>query len=176
MECIYFGNSTQWGKGSGTGPWVMADMEDGLFAGQSYAAPSTNTTMNADYVTAIVKGNSGNSWAIRGGNAQSGTLTNLYSGVRPTNYNPMKKEGAIILGIGGDNSNTGEGTFFEGAITSGYPTDATENAVQANIIAAGYGSNLTTTRDSYTELPKSLFSVDFNPINDNAAISYRLLR
>ena len=30
------------------------------------------------------------------------------------------------------------GTFFEGAMISGYPTDAAENAVQANIVAAGY--------------------------------------
>ena len=50
----------------------------------------------------------------------------------------MKKEGAIILGIGGDNSNGSAGTFYEGVMTSGYPSDATENAVQANIVAAGY--------------------------------------
>ena len=35
MEAVYFGNSTGWGKGSGSGPWVMADLENGLFAGQS---------------------------------------------------------------------------------------------------------------------------------------------
>jgi non-reducing end alpha-L-arabinofuranosidase len=28
--------------------------------------------------------------------------------------------------------------FYEGAMTAGYPSDATENAVQANITAAGY--------------------------------------
>ncbi len=50
----------------------------------------------------------------------------------------MKKEGAIILGIGGDNSNGSAGTFYEGVMTSGYPSDATENAVQSNIVAAGY--------------------------------------
>ncbi|MEV4364707.1 arabinofuranosidase catalytic domain-containing protein [Nonomuraea sp. NPDC049625] len=27
------------------------------------------------------------------------------------------------------------GTFYEGVMTSGYPSDATENAVQANIVA-----------------------------------------
>jgi hypothetical protein len=52
----------------------------------------------------------------------------------------MKKQGAIILGIGGDNSHSAIGTFYEGAMTSGYPSDATENSVQANIVAAGYGS------------------------------------
>jgi hypothetical protein len=50
----------------------------------------------------------------------------------------MKKEGAIILGIGGDNSIGAAGTFYEGVMTSGYPSDATENSVQANIVAAGY--------------------------------------
>ncbi len=48
----------------------------------------------------------------------------------------MSKEGAIILGIGGDNSVSAQGTFYEGVMTSGYPSDATENSVQANIVAA----------------------------------------
>jgi len=51
----------------------------------------------------------------------------------------MKKQGAIILGIGGDNSNSAIGTFFEGCMKSSYPSDATDDAVQANVIAAGYG-------------------------------------
>jgi len=55
----------------------------------------------------------------------------------------MHKEGAIILGIGGDNSKGSAGSFFEGAMTSGYPSDATENAVQANIASVGYGSGST---------------------------------
>ena len=54
------------------------------------------------------------------------------------NYNPMKKQGAIILGVGGDNSRGGVGTFFEGAITSGYASDAADAAVHASIIAANY--------------------------------------
>src|SRR5581483_358129 len=57
--------------------------------------------------------------------------------------NPMRKEGAIILGIGGDNSIGAAGTFYEGVMTSGYPSDATENSVQANIVAAGYGGGST---------------------------------
>jgi hypothetical protein len=52
----------------------------------------------------------------------------------------MKKEGAIILGIGGDNSVGAQGTFYEGVMTSGFPSDATENAVQANIVAAKYAT------------------------------------
>ena len=139
MEAVYFGNSTQWGRGSGSGPWVMADLEDGVYAGGSTAASPTNSSLVADYVTAMLKGNSGNHYALKGGDAQSGSLTTLYDGARPKGYSPQKKEGAIILGIGGDNSHTGEGTFFEGCLTSGVPSDATDDAVQANIVAAGYG-------------------------------------
>ncbi len=51
----------------------------------------------------------------------------------------MKKEGAIILGIGGDSSHGAAGTFYKGVMTSGYPSDATDNAVQANITATGRG-------------------------------------
>jgi hypothetical protein len=32
-----------------------------------------------------------------------------------------------------------QGTFYEGAIVAGYPTDETDDAVQANIVAAQYG-------------------------------------
>jgi hypothetical protein len=140
MEAIYFGNNTNWGKGSGNGPWVMADLENGLFAGQSLSRNDSNTPLAHDYVTAIIKGRAGH-FALRGGNAQAGALTTMYDGARPTTagYNPMKKQGAIILGIGGDNTNVAVGTFFEGAMTSGYPTDAIEDAVHANIQAAGYG-------------------------------------
>jgi hypothetical protein len=141
MEAIYFGSSTTWGFGSGSGPWIMADLENGLFSGVNQRLNSGDPTVNFRFLTAIVKGRA-NQWAIRGGNAQSGGLSTFYSGVRPNvaGYNPMHKEGAIILGIGGDNSIGAQGTFYEGAMTSGYPSDATENSVQANIVAAGYAT------------------------------------
>jgi non-reducing end alpha-L-arabinofuranosidase len=52
----------------------------------------------------------------------------------------MKQEGGIILGIGGDNSNWDAGSFFEGVMTAGFPTDTTDNVVQSNIVAVGYGA------------------------------------
>ena len=138
MEAIYFGTCTGWGKGAGSGPWVMADLENGLFAGQSTGTNSSNTPLTSAYVTAMVTGRSG-TFALKGGNAQSGTLTTLYDGSRPSGYTTMKKQGAIILGIGGDNSNSAQGNFFEGVMTSGASSNATDDAVQANIVAAGYG-------------------------------------
>ena len=136
METVYFGANKQWGYGAGSGPWVMADLEWGLFSGVN-AGYNNIPSVNHRFVTAVVKGES-NHWAIRAGNAQSGGLSTMFDGPRPNGYHPMKKQGAILLGIGGDNSITGRGTFFEGVLTSGYPSAATENAVQANIIAAGY--------------------------------------
>ena len=138
MEAVYFGNYTHQGKGAGNGPWVMADMENGVFAGPSFAANAMDTPLTSAYVTAMVIGRSG-TFALRGGNAQTGTLTTMYDGARPTGYNPMKKQGAIILGIGGDNTADAEGDFLEGVLTSGAASTATTDAVQANIIAARYG-------------------------------------
>ena len=53
-------------------------------------------------------------------------------------YEPSKKEGAIVLGVGGDNSPWGAGTFFEGVMTKGVSSSATDAAVVANVVAAGY--------------------------------------
>jgi hypothetical protein len=141
MEAIYFGNIKVWGYGTGNGPWIMADLENGLFSGANAGYNSNDPSISHRFLTAIVKGQA-NHWAIRGGNAQSGSLSTFYDGARPnvSGYNPMKKEGAVILGIGGDNSIGAAGTFYEGVLTSGYPTAATENAVQANIVAAGYAT------------------------------------
>ncbi|WP_349261925.1 alpha-L-arabinofuranosidase B [Actinocrinis sp.] len=141
MEAIYFGNIKVWGYGSGNGPWIMADLENGLYSGVNAGLNSGDPTINDRFTTAIVKGEAGH-WSIRGGNAQSGGLSTFYSGARPnvSGYNPMHKEGAIILGIGGDNSKDSAGTFYEGVMTSGYPSDTTENSVQANITAAGYAA------------------------------------
>jgi len=137
MEAIYFGNIKVWGYGSGNGPWIMADMENGLYSGQSAGYNAGDPTIDYHYTTAMIEGES-NQWAILGGNAQSGGLSTFFSGPRPAGYNPMHKEGAIILGIGGDNSKSSAGTFYEGVMTSGYPSAATESAVQANIVAASY--------------------------------------
>ena len=55
-------------------------------------------------------------------------------------YDPMRKQGAILLGNGGDNSNSSQGTFYEGAMTAAntFPSDATDQLVQANVVAAAY--------------------------------------
>ncbi|KAI9650764.1 hypothetical protein NHQ30_000791 [Ciborinia camelliae] len=151
MEAIYFGDSTGWGQGAGSGPWLMADLENGLFSGLSAGTNTGDPSISYRFFTAIVKGEP-NHWAIRGANAASGSLSTYYSGVRPTasGYNPMSKEGAIVLGIGGDNSVSAQGTFYEGVMTSGYPSDATESSVQADIVAAKYATTSLTSGAAFT--------------------------
>lgn len=128
----------------GTGPWVQADLENGLFqSNMGYSENPANTGLNAPFVTALLKNNGQNYFALKVGNAQSGSLTTNYAGPLPTiqggGYSPMQQEGSIVLGTGGDNSNRGTGYFFEGVMTAGVPSDTADNAVQANIVAAGYG-------------------------------------
>ncbi|HEX7597099.1 MAG TPA: arabinofuranosidase catalytic domain-containing protein [Polyangia bacterium] len=143
MDSLNFSTTTAWGSGAGSGPWIMADLEWGLFAPGDNKKNSNDPTQTAPFVTAVLRNNGTTEYAIRGGDATTGALTTYYKGSVP--YNPMKKQGALILVCGGDcckpsgGANASSGIFFEGAIVTGYPTDATENAVQASIVAAGYG-------------------------------------
>jgi hypothetical protein len=142
MDAIYFGTSCWFGGCSGSGPWVQADLEYGLYSGGSQSWNSNQRAFTNKFVTATLKNNGTSRFAIKGSNAQSGGLNTLWDGALPRGYSPMRKQGAIILGSGGDccngNTNQSQGTFYEGAMVSGYPSDATENAVQADIVAAGY--------------------------------------
>merc|ERR1719272_2360212 len=114
----------------------MADLENGLWAGNQKVSPSPS--LNYQYVTAMAKGRKGG-FALKGGDAQAGLLKKLYEGPRPPGYEVMQKQGAIILATGGDNSCGAVGTFYEGVMTASYTTDVTDTAVHANIVAAGYG-------------------------------------
>jgi non-reducing end alpha-L-arabinofuranosidase len=144
MNAIEWGTACWFGDWAnnpcvGTGPWVEADLENGMF--------HTNTGSNKDpnnsgvhfpFVSAWEKNNGTSNFTLKYGNATSGGLTTTFSGPLPNGYSPMKTDSSLLLGTGGDNSSNGVGYFFEGAVLSGYPSDATENAVQANIAAAGY--------------------------------------
>ena len=102
MEAVYFGGGVSWGTGypggrSGAtrdtnGPWVMADLENGLFAGWENGqdqAISTNTALKFDFVTAVVVGdtkdkNSGKGrFALYGADATTSNLKTLYDGIVP---------------------------------------------------------------------------------------------
>src|SRR5208282_576077 len=73
--------------------------------------------------------------------AQKGAMRVMFDGPRVNaTYDPMRKQGAILLGNGGDNSVGSQGTFYEGAMTAAgtFPTNATDQLVQANVLAARY--------------------------------------
>jgi hypothetical protein len=144
METAYFGNNAgPWFHGVPPGPWIMTDQENNLVG--CVNADGTKDCANVPtvtwrFVTAMAKGEP-HHWMIMGGDAQKGDLAVMYDGPRiDSTYDPMRKQGAILLGNGGDNSNQSQGTFYEGAMTAAgtFPTVATDQLVQANVVAAGY--------------------------------------
>ena len=187
MDAVYFGSSC-WFSGStnpnykctsGSGPWVQGDLEYGIFAwNQSSTWNTKQVSFPNKYVTALLKNNGTTKFALKGGNVQGGALTTLWDGGLPQYYNPMKKQGAIILGSGGDccntNSNGSIGTFYEGAMVSGYPTDATDLAIHANISAAGYGS--TTPMGVLDPSRAAPSSFRYDPLTSRATIHVGLER
>jgi hypothetical protein len=123
------------GKGAGCDPDGGLDMEDGIY-GHLKVAPATA------FVNVMGACDGQHSFAIYQGDAQSGALTSTGIIPLPEGYQPMKQEGAIILGIGGDNSNWATGYFFEGVMTAGMPGEPQLQAVQSNIVAARYDGQL----------------------------------
>jgi hypothetical protein len=137
MTAMFFGTG-YWGSGTGDGPWFMADLEGGVWAGGTGASDAVNSKLPSSKVPfafGILKSSSSN-YAISVGNAESGAITKAYDGALPKSLNTP---GGIILGIGGDNSNSSYGTYFEGALTTGRPSDETDAAVLKNVQDAGYG-------------------------------------
>ena len=62
---------------------------------------------------------------------------NVKRNITPS-YQPMHKQGAIVLATGGDNSNSAIGNFYEGIMVTGATSDVTDDLVQKNIVAVGY--------------------------------------
>ena len=143
METAYFGNATAWYHGPSPGPWIMTDQENNLVG-----CVNTNSSSKAcdlpiitwRFVTATADGEP-HHWRTLGGDAQSGDLKVQFDGPRVNrSYDPMRKQGAIDLGNGGDNSNGSQGTVYEAAMTIAgtFPSQETQQKVQANIVAAKY--------------------------------------
>ena len=113
MEAVYFGNYNTTGKGwcggVGPGPFVMADLESGIWACADRPGVNNGTVpMTSTFVTAMVKGFGDvppyGRWQLRAGDASSGALSTQFDGPRPQQaqgrapYYPMKLTGSIILG------------------------------------------------------------------------------
>jgi hypothetical protein len=154
MNTLFFGTA-YWGRGAGNGPWFGADFEAGVWMGGSKPgdpgwgglddakdapANSANPSMRVKFALGFLKTNKGpERYALRMADlAAASTVTTAYAG----NYPSTKKlgsKGAVVLGVGGDNSNNSFGTFYEGAVVQGYPPDTSEDAVFQNLKAVGYG-------------------------------------
>jgi len=162
METTYFGDATSWYHGNPPGPWVMTDQENNLVGCVNKdASKLCDSLPNVPwrFVTAMAKGEP-HHWTSMGGDAQKGPLNVMFNGQRVNQtYDPMRKQGAILLGNGGDNSNGSQGTFYEGAMTAAntFPTDATDRLVHENVVAAAYGApRLTLSPASETATPPGL--------------------
>jgi hypothetical protein len=153
LSALNFSKITFWSKGTGDGPWVMVDWEQGVYAGNiakcgSGAAPSAECTSTGenpnpsipyDVVTTLFKHDGTAHWAMKAANAKSGTLAvsaNLPT--LPKGYSPLKQEGGLGLGEGGAGDANGTGAFSEGAVMAGETTDATDDAIQKSIVSV-YG-------------------------------------
>lgn len=152
MESTYYGNARFWYYGQDQGPWIMTDQENNL-VGCVNPDPRDKycedlPSISWRFVTATADGKPGH-WRSMGADAQKGDLQVMYEGGRIINekfpdnkssYDPMRKQGAIVLGNGGDNNNYSQGTFYEAAMTAAgtFPSEETNQKIQANVVKAAY--------------------------------------
>jgi hypothetical protein len=181
METTYYGNANYWYHGQDAGPWIMTDQENNL-VGCANESPNDKfcaelTSVSWRFVTATADGEP-HHWRTMGGDAQQGSLQVFFDGMRVKNdrssYDPMRKQGAILLGNGGDNSNGSQGTFYEGAMTAPgtFPSQETNQKIQANVVAAGYDvQRLSLTPANTVNTPPGLQT--FSPLsNQNSTVTF----
>jgi non-reducing end alpha-L-arabinofuranosidase len=139
MNTLFFGTGF-WGSGAGSGPWFGGDFEGGVWMGGSAGSnvtTSTNPSMKVPFALGILHTPVGK-YALRMADISSATdLTTGYDGNIPSGKT-WGNAGGIVLGVGGDNSNNSYGTFYEGAVTNGSPSNATDLLIMKNVQAVGY--------------------------------------
>jgi hypothetical protein len=168
MNTLFFGEGF-WGDGNGPAPWFGADFEAGVWMGGSVEGqpgwgqlyngddprnnngiarppnPNNPSMAGVQFALGFLKtdDDADNTYALRMANASTATeLQTAHRGPYPKLSfagHGADNQGAVVLGVGGDNSNNSFGTFYEGAVVAGFPDDATELAVMQNIQAARYG-------------------------------------
>jgi len=118
-----------------TNPDVGLDMENGIYP---FNTSTPFTVSGTQFITAMAWNDGQHYYQVYGGNSQSGGLTSSGSLTLPNGYSPMNQQGAILLGMGGDNTHIDSGYFFEGVMTTGTPSTTSMSNVQANIVSVGY--------------------------------------
>ena len=132
LSALNFSKIEFWSKGTGSGPWVMVDWEQGVYAGNiakcgsgvpasaecTTTGENPNPSVTFDVVTTLFKHDGTNHWAGKYGNAKAGALAVSFD--LPTlpkgGYSPLKQEGGLGLGEGGAGDPNGTGGFSEGAV------------------------------------------------------------
>ena len=94
MNAIYWGTACWLGGCTGSGPWVEADLENGMYSSSTGPNTSSNLGVNFPFVSAWEKNNGTSNFTLKYGNADSGALTTTYSGALPNGYSPMKLQPA----------------------------------------------------------------------------------
>ena len=147
-EVALFLGTAFWGSGAGDGPWFMVSNQSGVWAGGSKAGDPgwgelssmsppnlDNPSMAVPFALGFLK--TGAKYALRMADIEHAeTLSTAYDGPL---FKRLSLAGAVILGIGSANENNSFGTFYEGAVVAGYPSNEVEQAVLRNVQAAGYG-------------------------------------
>jgi non-reducing end alpha-L-arabinofuranosidase len=140
MNTLFFGKGF-WGAGAGVAPWFMGDFEGGVWAGGTGAStvvnPSNPSMAGVNFALGILHTPVGK-YALRMADVQTASdLATAYDGAIVSGKT-WGNAGGITLGVGGDNSNNSFGTFYEGVLTSGSPSNATDLLIMKNIQAVGY--------------------------------------
>jgi hypothetical protein len=147
-NALFFGSDFG-GVGAGEGPWFMADWGTGVWAGGSkvgdpgwggindlHPPNPNNPSLAVKFALGFLKTQS-TGWSLRMADVKgASSVTTAYAGaLAKVIYNA----GGVALGVSHANENNSFGTFYEGAIVAGFPSDETENAVFQNIQELGYG-------------------------------------
>ncbi len=149
MNALMLGTA-YWGTGAGDGPWFLAEFGAGAWAGGSNPGDPgwglvgddpmvnpANPPMAVPFALGFLK-TSADAWSLRMADVQTAAaITTAYTGALPV---AVENAGAIVLGVETEGGSNSEGTFFEGAIVAGFPSDETELQVLQNIQALGYGN------------------------------------
>ena len=87
----------------------------------------------------MLKGPSGNMMGLKAGNSQTGALQTKWAGERPPGYTPMKKQRRDHPRYGRRREQQRRGNVLRRGHHQRQPAGRDDDAVQANIVAAGYG-------------------------------------
>ena len=127
----------------GPGPWIMTDQENNLVGcvnpGSTSKLCANLPTIDWRFVTGIAKGEP-HHWASLGGDAQTGPLTTMFDGPRDR-LDAMTRCASRARSCSATAATTASAPrapSTRASMTTGYPTDATDRLVQANVAAAKY--------------------------------------